>query len=39
MDQYFSSDSVALRATWRIGHAVVRPTRIGTFTIAAAAGS
>lgn len=35
-DRYFDSDSVALRATWRIGHAVVRPDRIGTFTIAAA---
>ncbi|MGY4713026.1 phage major capsid protein [Mycolicibacterium sp. CBM1] len=32
--EYFSSDSVALRATWRIGHAVVRPERIGKFTIA-----
>ena len=31
--QYFSSDSVLLRATWRFGHAVVRPNRIGTFTI------
>jgi hypothetical protein len=34
MDQYFSSDSVAVRATWRLGHAVTRPNRIGTFTIA-----
>lgn len=31
--QYFSSDSVGVRATWRIGHVVVRPDRIGTFTI------
>lgn len=31
--QYFNSDSVALRATWRIGHAVVRPERIGKFTV------
>lgn len=31
--QYFSSDSVALRATWRIGWNVVRPNRIGTFTV------
>ncbi len=31
--QYFSSDSVLLWATWRFGHAVVRPNRIGTFTI------
>ncbi len=33
--QFFSSDSVALRATWRFGHVVVRPERLGTFTIAA----
>jgi HK97 family phage major capsid protein len=33
--QYFTSDSVALRATWRIGHAVVRPNRIGKFTVGA----
>lgn len=32
--QFFSSDSVALRATWRIGWNLVRPNRIGTFTIA-----
>ncbi|MDV3130010.1 phage major capsid protein [Mycobacterium sp. 21AC1] len=32
----FASDSVLLRATWRFGHAVVRPERVGTFTIAAA---
>jgi HK97 family phage major capsid protein len=31
--QYFSSDSVLLRATWRFGHVVVRPDRIGMFTI------
>jgi HK97 family phage major capsid protein len=31
--QYFSSDSVLLRATWRFGHVVVRPDRIGKFTI------
>jgi HK97 family phage major capsid protein len=31
--QLFSSDSVLLRATWRFGHVVVRPDRIGTFTI------
>ncbi|MGV0646714.1 phage major capsid protein [Mycolicibacterium sp. XJ2546] len=31
--QYFTADSVALRATWRIGHVVVRPERIGTFTV------
>lgn len=32
----FVADSVLLRATWRFGHAVVRPDRLGTFTIAAA---
>ena len=32
--QYFSSDSVLLSAIWRFGHVVVRPNRIGTFTIA-----
>lgn len=31
----FSSDSVQLRATWRIGWNVVRPERVGTFTIGA----
>lgn len=31
--QYFTSDSVALRATFRFGHVVVRPERIGHFTI------
>lgn len=31
--QFFSSDSVALRATWRIGWNVVRPIRIGKFAI------
>ena len=31
--QYFSSDSVLLRATWRFGHVVVRANRIGPFTI------
>lgn len=35
MDQYFSSDSVALRATWRTGHVVTRPDRLGVFSIAA----
>lgn len=32
----FASDSVLLRATWRFGHVVVRPDRIGTFTITTA---
>ncbi len=32
---FFTSDSVALRATWRVGHNVVRPDRIGQFTTAA----
>jgi HK97 family phage major capsid protein len=31
--QYFVADSIALRATWRLGHVVVRPDRIGVFTI------
>jgi HK97 family phage major capsid protein len=31
--QYFDSDSVGVRATWRFGQAVVRPTRIGMFAI------
>ncbi|MDW5610007.1 MULTISPECIES: phage major capsid protein [Mycolicibacterium] len=31
--EYFSSDSVLLRATWRFGHVVVRPNRIGKFSI------
>lgn len=34
---YFDSDSVALRATWRIGHNIVRPNRIGKFTVTAPA--
>lgn len=33
VDQYFSSDSVAVRATFRLGSVVVRPDRIGVFTI------
>lgn len=32
---YFTSDSIALRATWRIGWNVVRPERIGKFTVTA----
>lgn len=32
-DTYFSSDSVAVRATWRTGHTVPRPDRLGTFTL------
>ncbi|VBA44358.1 hypothetical protein LAUMK136_05601 [Mycobacterium attenuatum] len=31
--QYFSSDSVALRATWRIGWNIVRPNWVGSFDI------
>lgn len=30
---YFSSDSIGVRATWRIGHNIVKPDRIGSFTI------
>jgi HK97 family phage major capsid protein len=32
---YFTSDGVALRATWRIGWNTVRPNRIGKFTVTA----
>lgn len=32
--QYFNSESVALRASWRFGHTVVRPERCAKFTIA-----
>ena len=32
--QLFSQDSQLLRCTWRVGHNVVRPERLGTFTIA-----
>jgi len=37
--QYFSSDSVAVRCTWRVGHNVVRPNRLGRFTVEATPGS
>jgi hypothetical protein len=33
---YFTYDSVGMRATWRTGHAVVRPDRIGVFSLATA---
>lgn len=32
-DQYFTSDSIAVRATWRTGHTVTRPERIGLFAL------
>lgn len=32
-DAYFNSDSVAIRATWRVGHVVPCANRIGKFTI------
>lgn len=35
-DSAFSSDAVQIRCTWRIGWNVVRPERIGTFTVAGA---
>lgn len=35
MSVYFTSNSVALLALWRVGHNVVRPDRIGKFTVAA----
>jgi len=31
---FFGTDGVGLRATWRFGHVVVRPERVGKFTIA-----
>lgn len=30
---YFTSDSVGIRATWRTGHSIVRPERIGVFSL------
>ncbi len=33
--QFFSSDSVLVRGTWRTGFAVTRPERVGRFDIAA----
>ena len=30
---YFTSDSVCLRCTWRFGHTVPRPNRLGKFVI------
>jgi hypothetical protein len=33
-DAYFA-DSVGYRVTWRIGHTVPRPNRLGTLTVAA----
>lgn len=35
-DAYFTHDSMGLRVTWSIGQSVVRPERIGKFTIGAA---
>ncbi|QFS91151.1 Phage capsid family protein [Mycobacterium sp. THAF192] len=32
---FFSSDTVAIRATWRFGAGVVKPNRIGKFTVTA----
>lgn len=32
---FFDSDSIALRSTFRVGWSVVKPERIGTFTVAA----
>ncbi|MGW4636864.1 phage major capsid protein [Nocardia sp. NPDC004415] len=32
-EAYFASDSIGLRATWRTGHTVPRPDRLGKFTI------
>jgi len=30
---YFANDSIGLRCTWRFGQNVVRPARIGKFTV------
>ena len=35
---FFNSDSMAVRCTWRFGQNVVRPNRIGKFTVTAPAG-
>lgn len=35
LEAEFKSDSVLVRATVRVGHVVVRPSRLGTFTVAA----
>ncbi len=32
-DAYFTHDSVGYRVTWRIGHTVPRPDRIGKFIV------
>jgi HK97 family phage major capsid protein len=33
LDRYFDEDCIAIKGTWRTGHAVVHPTRIGKFSI------
>ena len=30
---YFASDSIGLRCTWRFGANLVRPDRVGSFTV------
>ena len=30
---YFNADSVGVRCTWRFGQNVVKPNRIGKFTV------
>lgn len=35
-DFYFNRDEIALRATWRFGQNLVRPNRVGVFTVAGA---
>jgi hypothetical protein len=32
-DVYFGAESVSVRATWRLGHTVVRVERIAIFSI------
>ena len=31
---YFNSDTIAIRATWRVGHNVIYPNRLAKFTVA-----
>jgi HK97 family phage major capsid protein len=33
LDRYFETDDVGLKATWRIGQNIVRPDRVGMFTV------
>ncbi|KHO21819.1 phage major capsid protein [Mycolicibacterium setense] len=33
VDRYFETDDVGLKATWRIGQNIVRPDRVGAFSV------